>query len=82
MATVKKPKFNGWANRDTWLVNVWIDNDKRNYLYVKANKTRLLALKKASLFATLKRNLRFGTDKINWASVNSTEVKRSIRDVY
>ncbi|MBN1994525.1 MAG: hypothetical protein JW953_17640 [Anaerolineae bacterium] len=30
--------YNGWHNRETWLVNLWIDNEP--YLYERANECR------------------------------------------
>ena len=24
-------RYNGWSNRDTWLVALWLNNDERNY---------------------------------------------------
>lgn len=76
---MKTAKYNGWANRDTWLVALWLSNDERNYRYVVANKKRLVAMKKAGLFMALRR-LHFG-DKVVWGNVNSTEIKQSIREM-
>jgi len=33
-----KDTYNGWRNRETWLVNLWIDNEP--YLYERANECR------------------------------------------
>ena len=27
--------YNGWTNWETWIVNVWVDNDQMLYEYVK-----------------------------------------------
>ena len=73
------PKYNGYANRDTWLVALWLDNDRNNYFKMKRNKKSLLAMKKPKLIATLKRNFKFG-DKINWKNVRTGEIKQNIRE--
>lgn len=73
--------YNGWANRDTWLVALWLDNDRSNYQKVKANKSKIVKLKKELLFRWLRANLKFG-DKIDWSKVRVTEVKEAIKDVY
>ena len=26
--------YNGWTNRETWLVNVWLNNDEISYNYL------------------------------------------------
>ena len=72
-------KYNGWANRDTWLVAVWLDNDRNNYMKMKANKKSLLAMKKPKLISTLRRSFKFG-DPIQWKNVRITEIKRNIRE--
>lgn len=27
--------YNGWTNRETWLVNLWLSNDQGTYNYVR-----------------------------------------------
>ena len=27
--------YNGWTNYETWLVNIWVDNDKKLYFIMK-----------------------------------------------
>jgi hypothetical protein len=27
--------YNGWTNYETWLVNLWLDNDSGSYAYVR-----------------------------------------------
>jgi hypothetical protein len=28
--------YNGWTNRETWLVNLWLDNDKSQRYFITA----------------------------------------------
>jgi len=28
--------YNGWKNRETWLVNVWLNNDQISYKYFRS----------------------------------------------
>ena len=28
--------YNGWANRETWLVNAWLNNDEISYNYLQS----------------------------------------------
>lgn len=34
-ATQSTSTYNGWSNRETWLVNLWIDGDQKTYEYVQ-----------------------------------------------
>ena len=70
-------RYNGWANRDTWLVGLWINNDERNYRWARGNKSELIKLPKDKLIRVLKRNLRIG-DSVNWNNVRITEIKRDV----
>ena len=72
-------KYNGWANRDTWLVVLWADNEEANYNYIVRNLKRLKTMPKAQLFATLRSNLHFG-DKINWNNVRVGEIRNYLKD--
>jgi len=73
--------YNGWANRDTWLVTLWMDNEERNYRYVLKNIKKLMTLSKVELFATLRANLHFG-DKVNWNNVRVGEIRSHLREYY
>ena len=33
--------YNGYPNRDTWLVALWLTNDQRNYNMMRRNKKQL-----------------------------------------
>lgn len=72
-------KYNGYANRDTWLVCLWLTNDADNYRKAKQNKKLLLKMKKAPLIRALKR-FQY-KDSINWNNVRVTEVKDCIREI-
>jgi len=73
-------KYNGWANRDTWLLTLWADNERKNYDYILRNKAKLLKMDKTSLLMALRLNMKIG-DKVNWSKVNVSEVKRFIKEV-
>lgn len=75
-------KYNGWTNRDTWLVMLWINNDIENYMAVihkiKGIGTNKLFkdLKCCEIMEWLKR-LHYG-DAINWHNVNIEEIRDAI----
>ncbi len=27
-------EYNGWCNRETWIVNLWLSNDMESYYYI------------------------------------------------
>jgi hypothetical protein len=72
-------KYNGWANRDTWLVALWIDNDRHNYEWAKRHAHKLLKMNKNQLLTTLNTHLKI-EDSVNWSKVNVTEIKRAIKE--
>ena len=78
----EKTKYNGWTNRDTWLVMLWINNDYKNYMRLKhkvegiGTNKKLKDLNCCELMSWLK-GFHYG-DKIDWHYVNMNEVKEAI----
>lgn len=70
--------YNGWSNRDTWLVALWLNNDYGNYQKWWPRRKSLAKLPKTQLVAFL-RNLHYG-DKVVWKNVNITEIKRMLNE--
>lgn len=74
--------YNGWSNRDTWLVMLWVNNDYNNYMRLEhkikgiGTDKKLKDLNCCELMAWLKR-LHYG-DEIDWHNVNITEVKEAL----
>jgi len=77
---MKGEKYNGWANWDTWNLNLWLDNERRNYDFCRRNKSKLLKMNKVNLLLALKRNCIF-KDKFDWSKINITETKANIREM-
>jgi hypothetical protein len=70
--------YNGWTNRDTWLVAVWLENDYNNYLRLEHKSKGIgtnVKLKDMSCCEKSQwiRQLHYG-DKINWNKVNYQEI--------
>jgi hypothetical protein len=71
--------YNGYPNRDTWVVALWLNNDAGNYRKMLNNKKQLLAMPKDKLLRTLKQNFKIG-DPVNWKNVKVTPIKQVIRE--
>jgi len=70
-------EYNGWTNRDTWLVALWIENDAYNYNWVKQNASALLKKNKTQLLISLNVYLKI-EDNVNWSKVNVSEIKNMV----
>ena len=77
-------KYNGWANYDTWLVMLWLDNDYENYKRkikmvngVGSGKD-ITMLTDLELFDKL-RMFHYG-DKINWHNVDIDEIREALEE--
>ena len=74
---VNKQKYNGYSNRDTWVVILWLLNDENNY-------NKLLKLDSGSVdnikLETLKRHFVYKYEQIQWGNVNLEEVRRVIKE--
>lgn len=83
---MENEKYNGWTNRDTWLVMLWLNNDEKNYrrlLHIVNGvgvSKRLRDLTDIELLEKLK-TFNYG-DEINWNKVNLTELKEIILEDY
>ena len=71
--------YNGWANRDTWLVVVWLLNDESNYSIMRMlNRNDIDNLE----IDDMKTVFNYGGDKesINFDNVNIEEIKGMIKE--
>lgn len=69
--------YNGWCNRDTWLVMLWLNNDQNNYegiTRIVNNTHELKDLSDLELYGILK-DFNYGSDKINFNRVDLDEVR-------
>jgi hypothetical protein len=44
--------YSGWPNYETWLVNLWLDNDERTYRHWRAEASKLTAWELARVLET------------------------------
>ena len=68
--------YNGWCNRDTWLVMLWLNNDQNNYegiTRIVKNTHDLKDLSDLELYGILK-GFHYG-DEINFNKVDLDEVR-------
>ena len=69
--------YNGWCNRDTWLVMLWLGNDYENYQNITRivnNTHELKDLSDLELYMILK-DFNYGNDKIDFTRVDLDEVR-------
>lgn len=72
-------KYNGYFNRDTWLVALWLNNEEKNYRRMLRDKEQLLAESiKGLAFALSVYN--YGSDAINFEKVNWEEIHEVIKE--
>lgn len=71
--------YNGWSNRDTWLVMLWLENDESNYkricnMRAGIGTNRSLSELTCCELQNKLRRFHYG-DKIDWHNVNMYEIK-------
>lgn len=86
MENLENEKYNGWENRDTWLVALWLNNTQEVYEYVKNNKitiaNKMNNKQNARMFLRwLFINFNVRTDRIIYKNVNVQEIKNCILDM-
>lgn len=75
--------YNGWCNRDTWLVMLWLENDQTNYENmgrIVKNTHDLADLTDLMLYGELK-DFYYG-DKINFKNVDIDEVRTVLVELH
>lgn len=74
-------KYNGWTNRDTWLVMLWLNNDYNNYLILKEYYRVYKSFDGINFKGVmpLYGYFNFG-DPIDWNEVNFDEVIEALND--
>jgi nicotinate-nucleotide pyrophosphorylase len=70
-------KYNGWANFDTWLVNVWLMNDESNY---RLFQTLDVVEVEEMTSEDLENWFYYGDDEINFDNVNVQEIRESMQE--
>jgi hypothetical protein len=84
---LKFEDYNGWTNRDTWLVALWLDNDRNNYERVVRVVNGVGRAKKLADYTDLElweklkdtRLFKYG-DEINWNNVNIQEIRERLEE--
>lgn len=73
--------YNGWTNRDTWLVMLWLNNDYENYCGIKRiveNTNGLKNISDMQLYGLLK-DFHYG-DKVNFNNINLDEIRTALKE--
>lgn len=74
---INNKKYNGYSNRDTAVVLMWLLNTDENY-------NKIIKLKSWSIenftLITLQRHFVYTYEKIDWVNVNLEEVKSVIKE--
>lgn len=66
--------YNGYCNRDTWLVMLWLNNDRANYEYIKS--ININSLNDIELYEVLKSC--YYRDSINFNKVDLDEIRANL----
>jgi hypothetical protein len=72
-------KYNGWANRNTWLTALWLDNHDTNYRKILEHKNFLSTASDEYLKTAL--SAYYYGDKINFSKVKWSEIRDMIKEM-
>ena len=82
MEKLENEKYNGWSNRDSWLVALWINNEESNYNFFKnEHNKKVFSKMNARDFRYYLRKYLKVTDKIIFKNVNVAEIKECINEL-
>jgi hypothetical protein len=65
--------YNGWTNRDTWLIPLWVENEYSSYMRKEEQKEKTKNMTNKQLIEWLK-SFYYG-DKVNFNKVCIEDIK-------
>lgn len=73
-------KYNGWANYDTWLVALWLENDYNNYLLAsRLSRDEVMDMSHEDL----ENMFYYSTDEPDFGNVDMQEIRQMfLEDIY
>jgi hypothetical protein len=76
----KDTTYNGWFNRDTWLIALWLNNDYRNYTKMLEDIDYLISLNEKDLKNVLKNDYFYHYDNPDINNANYKELNAMLKE--